>query len=93
MGGGEVAKNLRKKTCSKAKREKEILRDLDVLDRRLDILGGWQGGEMASLDRERINREAKAIRIAEEKLKQELHDLWTEPGIAKKRARARGDHS
>ena len=76
----------KRKACFKAKREKEILHDLDVLNRRID----WLDDNMIALEatgqatRAR-NEMASYVRVAHE-LTKELNELWTMPPIKKRRA-------
>jgi hypothetical protein len=87
-----VKRNRPKKQCSKAKREREILHDLEVINRRLGILAVTELVEHTEDLLKRTNREQDQLHAAEDKLEQELHDLWTIPPIKKQRARQREGH-
>lgn len=85
-------KKVKKKTCSKAKREKEILHDLGVLDRYvkttwayLDANPGCKDGQKLECD---MDRAVERQRI----LHEELKNLWAEMPMKKRRARAREGH-
>lgn len=88
-----MIKKVKKKTCNKAKREKEILADLAVLSRRVFVLE-----EMSEANQEwdraaKIQRELELVQARQRDLNRELANLWTEPGTKKKRARAKADRS
>jgi len=85
----KMVKKRKQNRCSKAKREKEILHDLEVLDRRLKFLSDGMIGFEANGTSTRARNEIERLQSAHDHLEQELHDLWTTPPIKKQRARAR----
>lgn len=72
-----MVKNRQKKTCSKAKREKEILHDLDVLARRGKIVEVACETEQDPVRLGRYQREYQGLKAATDRLHEELRLLWT----------------
>lgn len=72
-----MVKNRQRKTCPKAKREKEILHDLDILKRHMKIVFVACEQETDEMRISRYQREYANLDEQVKKLTQELNSLWT----------------